>query len=222
MKHDKIEEEKEYKKKYEQNDNFFFQDSSIGPKKSTNVKESSKPSFAKDISFKPQQNQSPLKNNVPIKPRININDDDLDSLIYSNNKEPVTQKPSDFDTNVRLKPEPVNNRRRSARNFIENTNNEINFENKPSNQFQFNNNNFSNISSSTKEPMILNSDFPSRRKNNNINSTLNPRYNDIGRILDNDDNMIIGDSYKDSKKQSPKEGNDILFGMKSRRSHNFK
>ena len=70
--------------------------------------------------------------------------------------------------------------------------------------------------------MILNSDFPSRRKNNNTNANLNPRYNDIGRILDNDDNMIIGDSYKDSKKQSPKEGNEILFGMKSRRSHNFK
>ena len=70
--------------------------------------------------------------------------------------------------------------------------------------------------------MILNSDFPSRRKNNNTNANLNPRYNDIGRILDNDDNMITGDSYKDSKKQSPKEGNEILFGMKSRRSHNFK
>lgn len=225
MKHDKIEEEKEYKKKYEKNDNFFFQDSTISTKKPTIVQESPKPSFTKDISFKPQ-NKSPLNNNVPIKPRININDDDLDSLIYSNankaNKEPINQKPLDFDTNVRIKPEPVNARKRSARNFIENTNNEINFNNKPANQFQFNNNNFSNISSSTKEPMILNSEFPSRRKNNNNNANPNPRYSDIGRILDNDDNMIIGDSYKDNKKQSPKEGNDILFGMKSRRSHNFK
>ena len=221
LKHDKIEEEKEYKQKYEKNDNFFFQNSTIS-KKPTIPQESAKPSFAKDISFKPQQNQTPITNNVPIKPRINITDDDLDSLIYSNNKEAVNQKQMDFDTKVRLKPDPVNNRRRSARTFIENTNNEINFNNKPANQFQFNNNNFSNISSSNKEPMILNSEFPSRRKNNNSNANQNPRYNDIGRILDNDDNMIIGDTYKDNKKQSPKEGNDILFGMKSRRSHNFK
>ena len=216
LKHDKIEEEKEYKQRYAKNDNFFFENSIS--KKPAIPQESPKPSFANDISFKPQQNQSP--NNIPIKPRINITDDDLDSLLYTN-KEQGSQKPMDFDTKVRLKPDVGNNRRRSARNFIENTNNEMNFNNKPANQFQFNNNNFSNISSSSKEPMILNSEFPSRRKNNN-NGNANPRYNDIGRILDNDDNMIIGDSYKDNKKQSTKEGNDILFGMKSRRSHNFK
>lgn len=182
-----------------------------------------------------KSNKSPtMFGNVPIKPKININNDDLDAILLGTNNNPnannQSNKPLDFDSDIIVKKDnTINPRKRSARNFIEKTNNEIPY-NKPTNQFQFNNNNFSNISSNN-DPIIINSEFPSRRKNityNSINNSNqnNSRYNDIGKILDNDDGMIIGDSFTKEKKlnnnNSNNDGNDILFGMKSRRSHNFK
>lgn len=246
LKHDKIEEEKEFNKKYGQNeDTFFFKDTSLGNKPSNqNNKPSNpvklsngnspKPTFQGDMNYK--SNKSPtMFGNVPVKPKINLDNDDLDAILLGTNNNSNTNnqpnKPLDFDTDVILKKDnTMNPRKRSARNFIEKTNNEISYS-KPTNQFQFNNNNFSNISSNN-EPIIINSEFPSRRKNLNYNSNNNAnqnngRYNDIGKILDNDDGMIIGDSFNKEKKtnnnsSSNNDGNDILFGMKSRRSHNFK
>ena len=105
----------------------------------------------------------------------------------------------DFDTNVILNPNVNNNnnRKRSARRFLEETENKMSKPISVGNKFQFNNDGFSNISSMPfQQPIIM--------KNNNSG-------------------MMIGDNFNRRENHSinnnSQSNNGILFGMQSRRGH---
>ena len=146
-------------------------------------------------------NNNNIKNNNTNNNNINNNDNN------NNNGREL-----DFDTNVRLKNINNNIQRRSARKFIEETENKLG---KPNNKFQFNEKlNFQN-------PIIRKNDFGLRRnntnneyKNNSFNRQLNNNNIDIGFKRRNIDNNNINNNNNNIG------SNGILFGMESRRIHN--
>ena len=138
---------------------------------------------------------------------INSNSNANSPNKYNNNN---NGRELDFDTNIRLKNLNNNIQRRSARKFIEETENKLG---KPNNKFQFNEKlNFQN-------PIMIKNDFGLRRnntnneyKNNSFNRQLNNNNIDIGFKRREIDNNLNNNNNLGS--------NGILFGMESRRIHN--
>ena len=127
--------------------------------------------------------------------------------------------PLDFDTNVILNPNLNNNngnRKRSARKFLEETENKMNNPISVGNKFQFNNDGFTNISSiPLQQPIIMKNDYNVRRHMGNNYSNNN--------LFSNNDNggMMIGDNFnrRNNESNNNNNNNGILFGMQSRRGH---
>ena len=127
--------------------------------------------------------------------------------------------PLDFDTNVILNPNLNNNngnRKRSARKFLEETENKMNNPISVGNKFQFNNDGFTNISSiPLQQPIIMKNDYNVRRHMGNNYSNNN--------LFSNNDNggMKIGDNFnrRNNESNNNNNNNGILFGMQSRRGH---
>lgn len=117
-----------------------------------------------------------------------------------------------FDTKVLLKKNIGNkNRQRSAWKFIQETANQENF--KPSfdtpadkgSIFSINNKDFGTFMPiKNEQPIKITNEFQSRRGDRNL-----------GKLLEKETNMIIGNAPLEKK------GNNILFGMESRRGHQF-
>lgn len=164
----------------------------------------------------PTQNKPILSNNLDTFLTKNTNNNiDKDN---TNNPKP---KEIDFDTKILLKKNITNNnRQRSAWRFIQETNQEnylsapLNSNLKPSgitnnSIFTFDNKDFNNNNKPQEkkndDPVIVKAEFQSRRNNGDRG---------LGKLFEKDSNMIIGDSNYDKK-------NNILFGMESRRGHNF-
>lgn len=118
-----------------------------------------------------------------------------------------------FDTKVLLKKNiGNNNRQRSAWKFIQETANQENF--KPSfdtpadkgSIFSTNNKDFGTFMSiKNEQPIKITNEFQSRRGGDR----------NLGKLLEKETNMIIGNAPLEKK------GNNILFGMESRRGHQF-
>ena len=140
---------------------------------------------------------------------INSNSNANSPNKYNNNN----GRELDFDTNIRLKNINNNIQRRSARKFIEETENKLG---KPNNKFQFNEKlNFQN-------PIMIKNDFGLRRnntnneyKNNSFNRQLNNNNIDIAFKRREIDNNNINNNINNNL-----GSNGILFGMESRRIHN--
>ena len=143
----------------------------------------------------------------------------------SENKNNINDEEDEFDlgvnSNVHLKNvSNQNNKRRSARKFLEETEN--NFKNSGINGnnvplFQFDNSEFNNLSDT--KPTIKKNEFESRRGDNTIMNKLLNQNNEGMDICDGGNkhnkhsysvNMNIGNNIK----------NDSLFGNSSRRNHN--
>ena len=127
--------------------------------------------------------------------------------------------PLDFDTNVILNPNLNNNngnRKRSARKFLEETENKMNNPISVGNKFQFNNDGFTNISSiPLQQPIIMKNDYNVRRHMGN-------NYNNNNLFSNNDNGgMMIGDNFnrRNNESNNNNNNNGILFGMQSRRGH---
>ena len=135
----------------------------------------------------------------------------------------------DFDTNVILNPNVNNNnnRKRSARRFLEETENKMSKPISVGNKFQFNNDGFSNISSMPfQQPIIMKNDFNIRRNmggtvGNNNNNYNNSNNSDL--FNNNNSGMMIGDNFNrrenNNTNNNNHNNNGILFGMQSRRGH---
>lgn len=160
------------------------------------------------------------------------------------NKEPILSTGGlDFDTNILLKKEPANPRKRSARRFLEeepnfttaNKTQDSTTKMEPNDQFiggrgsntpnifDYNNNEFSKMSlgmSSGTQPIIMKSEFPSRRQNQVQNPSPTPVQNSINKFLDEPDMMIGESNFEKKANQNSTNSNNILFGMNSRRGHN--
>ena len=159
------------------------------------------------------------------------------------NKEPILSTGGlDFDTNILLKKEPANPRKRSARRFLEeepnfttaNKTQDSTTKKEPNDQFiggrsnapnifDYNNNEFSKMSlgmSSGTQPIIMKSEFPSRRQNQIQNPSPTPVQNSINKFLDEPDMMIGESNFEKKANQNSTNSNNILFGMNSRRGHN--
>ena len=136
-------------------------------------------------------------------------------------------------SNIQLKSntQVFNNRRRSARQFLEETEN--NFQEKKKSEigdksnindllFQFKNNEFNNFSEN--KPVIMKNEFVSRRgENNNLNRLFDKGQNK---------NMIIGDNefprkneekfnFNPGYSENSHDKKDSFFWNNSRRSHNW-
>ena len=139
------------------------------------------------------------------------------------NKNNINDDDDEFDfginSKVQLKKESnKNNKRRSARKFLEETENK--FKNSGMNEnsvplFQFDNSEFNNLTNN--KPTIIKNEFESRRGDNTIMNKL---------LNQSNDGMDIGNSGFKQKKFNysviPNIGNksDSLFGNSSRRNHN--
>ena len=135
----------------------------------------------------------------------------------------------DFDTNVILNPNVNNNnRKRSARRFLEETENKMSKPISVGNKFQFNNEGFSNISSMPfQQPIIMKNDYNLRRNvggsvgnnnnNNNYNNDLfnNNNNNNSGKMMN--ENFNRRENHINNNNNHNNNG--ILFGMQSRRGH---
>ena len=235
MKKEKIEEDKKYENEFDLgdyndnedefdlgnmiNDNIGF----IKNNNSNSTNENKEKNENKEINDKKEE---PL----PIK---NIMSEDTSQKKNNNNEDSDDEFDLGIHSNIQLKSntQVFNNRRRSARQFLEETEN--NFQEKKKSEigdksnindllFQFKNNEFNNFSEN--KPVIMKNEFVSRRgENNNLNRLFDKGQNK---------NMIIGDNefprkneekfnFNPGYSENSNDKKDSFFWNNSRRSHNW-
>jgi serine/threonine protein kinase len=157
---------------------------------------------------------------TPNKTSSNNNKFNLD--INNNNNNNNNEK-DEFDTNIRLKPINNNPSRRSARKFLEDTENNIKSNNPYSfSKFQYNNSNFTNLNNNNNNNFNMNNN----NNNNNNNEILPPRKRQINNFKysqSNEENLgkkFNYSSFGSSNINSDKEFSGNIFGNQSRRKNN--
>ncbi len=155
-------------------------------------------------------------NNSPLGPNNNSSSGENSTNLNSGSRGNSPNKFNnnlDFDTKVRLTKNNNNIQRRSARKFIEETENKLG---KQNNKFQFNN------EFNLQKPIKVKNDFGLRRNNNNEYNN----NNSFNRNLNNNNNnnnieMFRNNNNNMNNNINNNNNNNILFGMESRRGHNI-